>query len=155
VCRVIVRHTQERVILEAKVDPTGLSRWTEFHGYFHTPISVLPGKAGYWNWIVDFPKRADESHYLWIEDAVYQDIPGCFSNGRDGAEFTATVNRQDGTFKAFIPRLCISEQGARVAPAWIRASVNLTPNGGRHDYDLERAYFTDRLYPGDVAVLRR
>ena len=154
-CKVAVRHTRDRVILEAKFDPTRLSRWTEFHGYFHTPISVLPGKAGYWSWVVDFPIGADESHYLYIEDAAYQEIPGCFSNGGDDAEFTATVNRQDGTFTAFIPRLCISEQGARVAPAWIRASVNLYPNGGRYDYGLGRAYFTDRLYPGDVAVQRR
>ena len=109
----------------------------------------------YWSWVIDFPTGADESHYLAIEDAAYQEITSCFSKGRDDAEFTATVNRQDGTFKAFIPRLCLSEPGARVAPAWIRASVNLYPNGGRYDYGFGRAYFTHRLYPGDVAIQRR
>jgi hypothetical protein len=109
----------------------------------------------YWSWETEFPTGADESDYLITEDAAYLEIIGCFSKGRDDAEFTATVNRQDGTFRAFIPRLCISEPGARVAPAWIRASVNLYPNGGRYDYGLGRAYFTHRLYPGDVATQRR
>ena len=144
--------------MEAKVDPTRLSRWTEFHGYFQNPRPIAGGQAGsFWSWVIDFPKGADESNYLLVTDGVYGDILGCFSSGREEAEFTATVNRQDGTFRAFIPRLCISAgpRGARVSPAWIRASFNLYPNGGHYDYGLKRAYFTDRLFPGDVAVQRR
>jgi hypothetical protein len=156
VCKVTVRHTQDRIILEAKVDPTGLSRWTEFHGYFQTPGWV-------WSWVADFPKGADESHYLLINDDASGDLLGCFSGGRDLAgspiidesEFTATVNRQDGTFKAFIPRLCLSEAGARVSPEWIRASVNYYRERSHYDYGSGRAHFTDRLYPGDVAIQRR
>jgi hypothetical protein len=155
------------VILEARiVDPIRLSQGEAiFHGYFQSSQPILGGEAGsFWTWEIRFPSGADESPYLIIMDTAYQELYGCFSKGRGrmgvgratvDAEFTATVNREDGTFKASIPTLCVSEAGARVSPAWIRASFNFYPSGGRYDYGFGRAYFTDRLYPGDVAIQRR
>jgi hypothetical protein len=156
VCQVIVRYTRDWVVVEAKVDPASLSQGEmSFRGYFDAPSSALPGETGrFWHWRAIFPMGVQESHQFTVINP-YARIYGCGAQGMGrGYVPTATADRKQGIIKAAFPSPCISEQGVDIAPRSIRASVNLDPI--RTPYEgTDNDYFTDRLFPGDVAVQRR
>ncbi len=95
-----------------------------------------------------------ESHQITVFNP-YGGLYGCGSQGMGrGFVPTVTVNREHGIITVVIPSPCISMQGVDRAPRSIRASVNLDTHGSSGS-GVGRGYFTDRLYPGDVAVQRR
>jgi hypothetical protein len=157
VCQAIVGYTGDWVVVKAKVDPTPLSQaGARLHGFFDSPSTAEPLSASrWWAWKAMLPMGVPESHQVTVQNAV-TDIYGCGSQGMGrGVVPTITVGREHGIIEVVIPSRCISEQGVDMAPKAIRASVNLDTYGNPDDIGVERAYFTDRLYPGDVAVQRR
>ena len=157
VCQAIVEYTGDWVVVKAKVDPTPLSQaGARLHGFFDSPSTAEPLSASrWWAWKAMLPMGVPESHQVTVQNAV-TDIYGCGSQGMGrGVVPTITVGREHGIIKVVIPSRCISEQGVDMAPKAIRASVNLDTYGNPDDIGVERAYFTDRLFPGDVAVQRR
>jgi hypothetical protein len=156
VCQVIIGYTWHWVVVEAKVDPTSLSQGgTSFRGYFDAPSSADPNETSrYWEWKALFPVGVRESRQLSIFNP-YGGVYGCGSQGMGrGVVPTGTVNRERGIIKVVFPSRCIGAQGLQyVPPTSIRASANLDPIGTPNE--VRTAYFTDRLFPGDVAVQRR
>jgi hypothetical protein len=157
VCQVIVRYTRDWTVVKAKVDPTRLYQaGTRLHGWFDSPSTAEPVDARrWWAWEAIVPMGVPQSHQITVENA-YPDVYGCGSQGMGrGVVPTVTVNREHGIITVVIPSPCISMQGVDMAPRSIRASVKLDTSGSSDDSGHGTAYFTDRLYPGDVAVQRR
>ena len=157
VCQAIVGYTREWVVVEAKVDPTPLSQGgSRLHGWFDSPSSTSGGDTGrFWSWKALFPLGVQESHQIFVFNP-YSGLYGCGPQGMGrGVVPTASVDREHGIIKVVIPSPCINEQGVPIAPRSIRASVNLDSIGTPDDGGVGEAYFTDPLFSGDVAVLRR
>jgi hypothetical protein len=157
VCQAIVGYTRDWTVVKAKVDPTPLSQaGTRLHGWFDSPSSTSGGDTGrFWSWKALFPLDVQESHQIFVFNP-YSGLYGCGPQGMGrGVVPTATVDRERGIIKVVIPSPCINEQGVPIAPRSIRASVNVDSIGSPDDGGVEMAYFTDPLFPGDVAVLRR
>jgi hypothetical protein len=158
VCQVIVGYTRVWTVVRAKVDPTLLYQaGTRLHGWFDSPSTAEAfGEASrWWAWKALVPMGVPESHQITVFNP-YGGVYGCGSQGMGrGVVPTVNVDRQHGIIRVVIPSPCISVQGIDRAPRSIRASVNLDAYGSSDDSGHGSAYFTDRLYPGDVAVLRR
>lgn len=157
VCQVIVGYTRVWTVVKAKVDPTPLyQEGTRLHGWFDSPSSAEPvDTSRWWAWKAILPMGVPESHQITVFNP-YGGLYGCGSQGMGhGVVPTVTVDREHGIVTVVIPSPCISMQGVDMAPRSIRASVNLDTYGSSDDSGVGRAYFTDRLYPGDVAVQRR
>jgi len=157
VCQAIVGYARDWTVVKAKVDPTPLSQaGTRLHGWFDSPSSAQPfGEASrFWSWKALFPVGVQESHQIFVFNP-YGGVYGCGPQGVGRVVPTASVDREHGIIKVVIPSRCISVQGIDRAPRSIRASVNLDFIGTPDDGGAGRAYFTDPLFPGEVAVLRR
>lgn len=157
VCQAIVGYIGDSVVVKAKVDPTLLSQaGARLHGFFDSPSTAEPLDASrWWAWKAMLPMGVPESHQVAVQNAV-TDIYGCGSQGMGHGDVpTVAVGRARGIIKVVIPSRCISEQGVGMAPKAIRASVNFDTFGDPDEIGVERAYFTDRLFLGDVAVQHR
>ena len=164
--RVVVRHTQHRVVIRADMRALNVpkkSQWFGLYGYVKVNPEAQPQPSDgnvAWSWEVEFNKSHREyGTRLFILDAEYQEMGGC--SGFAVKTFHGRAYYKVDVVRVAIPRGCLADhEDHGVRPKWVQVSVSTSYWDGSQSYQdglcmgskpwppFTRVHYTRRLYPG-------